>query len=362
MFPSPSLSNFSLPQLKSGMISDIQGAVSLTGICVRLSIYIQAFLGPVTYLVQYARYRGFPGTDNAIQKGVTFAFDRMIQKLLLSGIALLFAVIIAAKSPVGLNPIECLVTLNLLWIINAAVLSLTIANFVSNFAGFCPGSQRQREERRQFEQRRGWWNIYPFSAILHCGLLATFGLWFWTSSNVSSANNSTYYWVFGPIPIHDSSLRKASLAIYGLSAIPTLNIVLHTIIAFSIPAVAVVVVNLKLRCFNNKAYEYAVHAILLFAVLDQPIFFVISTEQVLGINSLGEGIYPNRWTCGDFVFLGIAATSIWSTVNLTLDSWRSTPSIISSGHLLNSSYVPNSGHNTSKEEKTRGLSEILDVK
>jgi hypothetical protein len=215
--------------------------------------------------------------------------------------------------------------LNLLWTINTAMLLMSMATPLLNWFGPCPGSTRQREERYRFQSLRGTWNVYPCSIILHSVLLAAFGLWFWTSPNVFRDNNSSvYYWILSRISIRNSSLRKASLAIYTISAIPGINMMLHAIVALSIPALITAVLMVTFKRFDNSAFEYSMHATISFAFLAQPIYFIVSTEMVIRTNSFGgKSTALDTWTIGDTVFLLIAATSIKSIVDLTLNSWQS---------------------------------------
>jgi hypothetical protein len=252
-------------------------------------------------------------------------FDYIVGKLLLIGIALFITAIIAAKSTAGLSSVEGLVVLNLLWTVNTAMLLLSMATPLLNWFGPCPGSTRQREERYRYQSLRGAWNVYPCSVILHSVLLAAFGLWFWTSPNVfRDDNSSVYYWIFGRISIRNSSFRKASFAIYIISAIPGINMMFHAIVALSIPALISAVLMVTFKRFDNSAFEYSMHATASFAFLAQPIYFIVSTEMVINTNFIGgKSTALDTWTIGDTVFLLITATSIKLITDLTLNSWQS---------------------------------------
>ncbi|KAF9483700.1 hypothetical protein BDN70DRAFT_929044 [Pholiota conissans] len=273
---------------------------------VRLSIYAQVILGPVAIWAQYARFR------ESGERTISLILYHMIGKLLFCGIALFITATVGAKSTIGIDSVEGVIVLNLLWIINATILSLTAITYALSWSGW--ESDRQSEEQGRFSRLRKWWNIFPLGGIIQSLFLRAFGLWFWTNT---PTNNMAYYWIFGRTSTH-SSVDMSSIL-----AVPGVNTVFYAIIAYSIPALIAATLTPGFKRLENKVLEYAMHAIALLAFLSEPIYLITSTEMVIKANSFEEGEIPHIWTLGDITFLLIAATTFFSIAKLTIRSWQS---------------------------------------
>ncbi|KAF8966125.1 hypothetical protein BDZ97DRAFT_721069 [Flammula alnicola] len=302
------------------------GNPSIIGIGIRVSVYTQALIAPIALYAQYWKYGELNHPDVIVS-----IFDDIAEKIFLLGAGLLTTAIIHAKSIEGLTPLQVFLVLNLGWIINTTLLLLHIATYPLQWKGPCPGSDRQRREAERIQQLRGYWNILPCGFTVHSLFMSAFGLWFWLNPSAFDQNLSstlvdgpncdplTYYWI-KRIPLHTSSLRKFSLAIYSISVIPGVSLVFHALVALAIPTGIAITVMFAVPDWHQRQFKYVIHAIVLFCFMAQPIYFTASTESTIAANTVLSGAEIGKdWTLGDTLAILLALTSVWSMATSTRD-------------------------------------------
>lgn len=193
----------------------IEANPDISGIGVRLSIYLQNFIGPILTFLAFL--------DQKVEVGELDVVEAASTSVLLTACALLSSAFVQARS-LGMSTYHALIILNLAWMNNTNT-------FV--YAIIC--SYQNTEKGRFFTRLRlrpPRDRILPFLVgSLHLSFVAGFGLWFWTTIDKFGTGAQCelqlplLYPILGrQILVTSTALRVVSLTLYAIIALPGVNV------------------------------------------------------------------------------------------------------------------------------------------
>ena len=201
--------------------------LSATGIGVRISVYIQAFLPLLPLLVQIGA-----GMKLVKEKEMQENARQSIIYLLFTGMALLISAIIQQHA-YGLSVFHALIVLNLCWItvVGAIAPFYFLATLPDTNWMLSPTGVTTKIAR------------YVWALIAQLIFMGGFGLWLisniWTFDTTPGAcTPSMVYYILGHlVHVTDRPFRRAMLALYSILSIPLVNAVIPMLLFFLVWAI-----------------------------------------------------------------------------------------------------------------------------
>jgi hypothetical protein len=274
-------------------ISCVEPNPDISGIRVRLAIYIQAFVN-IACVILFS-------LDNYISPLEHKVLINASLNLFVSGCALLFCTAVQGTT-FGLSLHHALIVLNLNWIIGFSGL-LYVLIFAYNYS-------RGRFGGRHFgpdDIKKPASAMLVVASVVHlCGVGAT-GVWVWVKSRTfggqPECNPLTSLRIFGKkLNALDPNLRKASIAVYAIATIPAVNTIVLLLLA------SIIIVFLRamyplLKAFRPREPRWrgVVLVGMIAVVLTLDIAFIISTELMISRGCVREG--EGQWTYGQTLAL-----------------------------------------------------------
>ncbi|KAJ2916274.1 hypothetical protein MD484_g4152, partial [Candolleomyces efflorescens] len=265
----------------------------ISGIGVRLAIYIQAFVN-IACVILFS-------LDNYISPFEHKVLINASLNLFVSGCALLICTAVQGTT-FGLSLHHALVVLNLNWIIGFSGL-LYVLIFAYNFS---KGQFGGRHFGPDDIKKPASVMLVVASMVHLCGVGAV-GVWVWVKSKTfggqPECNPLTSLRIFGKkFNALDPNLRKTSIAIYAIATIPAVNTIVLVLLA-SIVLLLLYVVYLLLKAFKPRQPRWSglvlVGMIALVIIID--ISFIVSTELMISRGCVREG--EGQWTYGQTLAL-----------------------------------------------------------
>ena len=200
----------------------------IAGIGIRASTYAQNFIGvflAACYLI-----------DGEISPDEAEYIDTASNAILMTGCAILISAFIQAKT-IGLSTYHAMIVLNLSWMNNSYFSISGIFAFSAGWTEFQSQLEAKRSGKavRRGQTRKGS-RISSYLGVAHLSLMASFGIWLWQDINTFGDSSECTPYIFTVIFGHNvsainKSLRTASLALYWITAIPIVNIIVGVIVA-----------------------------------------------------------------------------------------------------------------------------------
>lgn len=291
-----------------------------TGIGIRISIYLQAFLALVSSsirLFSVGAERDVTAQNDSLNQEV----DEMAHSVfatLLTGAALVISGIVQVKT-MYLSVYHAQIMLLLSWItVFTAIVPYTYIFVESVWEIFAPDDPHRLTPKTRI---RGF-QLFLLHT-LHLSFTAGFGLWLFTSlhtfdHSATSCTASTVINVLGfRFYVVDKAFRRFCLAVYGMAALPVLNITLITTIYVVIPAacsLSFTILMLAVSCrfwpaMRGRLLELWGKTIpiitLIIPCACAIIVLAIVTEQTIKSNFVQPG--DGDWTLGQTLAVAVAA-------------------------------------------------------
>ena len=199
----------------------------IAGIGIRASTYAQNFVGvflAACYLI-----------DGEISPDEAEYIDTASNAILMTGCAILISAFIQAKT-IGLSAYHAMIVLNLSWMNNSYFSISGIFAFSADWTEGQRWLEAKRSGRVHRPQTRKGSRVAPYLGFAHLSLMASFGIWLWQDINTFGASSECTPYIFTVIFGHNvsvinKSLRTVSLALYWITAIPLVNIIVGAIVA-----------------------------------------------------------------------------------------------------------------------------------
>ncbi|KAJ3536398.1 hypothetical protein NMY22_g6050 [Coprinellus aureogranulatus] len=299
----------------------------ISGIGVRVSIYIQAFLNILCAMV-FSR-------DSWISKTEHKSLTQASLNLFLAGCALLVCTIVQG-STFGITVHHALIVLNLNWIVGFSAL-LYVFIWTYNLVIGRVGRRRRREWLHSSAPdvdfgHRGDAALFLLSAV-HLSGTGAVGVWLWKTiskfGDQPKCTPATLYTLFGR-SVHvvgqgSKGLRRASLAVYWTMAIPIANVLILILISW----IVIAFLGLLYTALGKLPYKTPVwqtyilfSGISLIALLD--ILFIVDTELMISSSAAivkeGEG----QWSFGQTLALVALIVPLVDTVKMLRRSVKET--------------------------------------
>ncbi|KAF9453417.1 hypothetical protein P691DRAFT_780905 [Macrolepiota fuliginosa MF-IS2] len=199
----------------------IQANPDIAGIGIRVAIYAQNFIALVLSVVALG--------DRYVSWKELLLIESQSMTILLTACALLSSAVIQAAT-FGMSTYHALIILNLAWMNNTNTLLYAI---LFRYQGLVkiPGFRLSTFQPQKPLPKK---KALPLLAVgsLHLSFVAGFGLWFWAKIDTFGASSQCaprlplLLVILGHrIPVTSQLLRVISLAIYGIIAVPGLNLV-----------------------------------------------------------------------------------------------------------------------------------------
>ena len=220
----------------------------IAGIGIRASTYAQNFLG--VFLAACYTMDGEISPDEAEY------MEAASNAILMTGCAIIISAFIQAKT-IGLSVYHAMIVLNLSWMNNSYLTICWIFTSAVDQTEEQLPAERTREQEEEMisgslsqrETKKKKILRLPISlGLAHLSIMASFGIWVWQDIDTfgDSPECTPYIFtvIFGRnISAMSKSLRVGSLALYWITAIPSINVVVGGIVAFIIVMIIVCVVT-----------------------------------------------------------------------------------------------------------------------
>ena len=202
----------------------------IAGIGIRASTYAQNFIGvflAACYLL-----------DGEITQDEAEYIETASDAILMTGCAIIISAIVQAKT-IGLSAYHAMIVLNLSWMNNSYFSISGIFAFSADWnerRKRLLGAKRSwRALMRPRETKRKGSGVVTCLGFAHLSLMAGFGIWLWQDIDTFGDSSDCTPYIFTVIFGHNvsainKSLRKVSLALYWITAIPVVNLLVVAII------------------------------------------------------------------------------------------------------------------------------------
>ena len=214
----------------------------IAGIGIRASTYAQNFIGlflAACYLL-----------DGEITQDEAEYIETASNAILMTGCAIIISAIVQAKT-IGLSAYHAMIVLNLSWM-NKSYFSISgIFAFSADWnerrkrlLGTKPSWRALMRPRETSLKSKGS-GVVTCLGFAHLSLMAGFGIWLWQDINTFGDSSECTPYIFTVIFGHNvsainKSLRKVSLALYWITAIPIVNLLVGAIVV-TIGSVVVII-------------------------------------------------------------------------------------------------------------------------
>ena len=287
----------------------------IAGIGVRVSIYIQAFLNLACTFI-FAK-------DGKISSYESGTLSTSSTNLFLTGCALLLSAFIQGATS-GFSVYHALIVLNISWINSFSAILYIILGVIDFFLSisfatwFGPGLIQLWSG--------ALFRLIPLS-ILHLSGMGALGIWVWSKVNTfgdqPECTPATFLTIFGhDIAVTSASLRKGSITLYSIVALPFINLVIIILVG------AVMVALLSLAYYTIRRsfdpWESFDRYILIsggLATALLEVIFIVDTELMISRSSTLVLPGESAWTFGQTLAMVMVALPLLDTVRACFKSW-----------------------------------------
>jgi hypothetical protein len=297
----------------------------ISGVGVRVSIYVQAFFNIVCAII-FSRDTWISDFEHTILTTTSL-------NLFLIGCALLLSTVIQGAT-LGLTVHHALIVLNLNWIVGLSALLYVFIWTYNIVAAWFSMPLKRRPEDDEYDERTdrppSGRSLLYLSTLHLCGT-GLVGIWLWktvkTFGDQQECTPLTVSGVFGKnISVLNATLRRVSLAIYWIAALPFVNLLIVFLAALvALGLMACVYSAIRWLVFKNLSWRTFSLFGGIFVIILLEVAFIVDTEIMIsrpGMEALvkdGEG----TWTFGQTLALVVLVVPLVETVKIVVRAHQS---------------------------------------